>query len=44
MLRNYNSFGRLNANSETMVVAIARLPDHVQVPELVITPLYQDYV
>ena len=27
-----------------MVVAIAKLPGHVQVPELVITPLYQDYV
>jgi NADP-dependent 3-hydroxy acid dehydrogenase YdfG len=27
-----------------MVVAIAKLPNHVQVPELVITPLYQDYV
>ena len=27
-----------------MVVAIARLPAHVQVPELTITPLYQEYV
>ena len=27
-----------------MVVAIAKLPDHVQVPELIITPLYQAYV
>jgi NADP-dependent 3-hydroxy acid dehydrogenase YdfG len=27
-----------------MVAAIAKLPGHVQVPELVITPLYQDYV
>jgi NADP-dependent 3-hydroxy acid dehydrogenase YdfG len=31
-------------NIGAMVVAIARLPEHVQVPELVITPLYQDYV
>jgi NADP-dependent 3-hydroxy acid dehydrogenase YdfG len=27
-----------------MVVAIAKLPDHVQVPELIITPLYQAYL
>ena len=25
------------------VVTIARLPDHVRVPELIITPLYQGY-
>ena len=26
-----------------LVVTIAKLPPHVQVPEVVITPLYQDY-
>jgi NADP-dependent 3-hydroxy acid dehydrogenase YdfG len=31
-------------NIGAMVVAIAKLPGHVQVPELIITPLYQDYV
>ncbi len=27
-----------------MVIAIAKLPDHVHVPELTITPLYQEFV